>query len=160
MMPEQVKPGASLQDTAIPGQAFGLEYAQAFAHLFVQENGFFRGFKFGEELAAWLAASDVFVFPSRTDTFGIVLLEAMACGLPVAAFPVTGPFDVVKRGVTGVLDDNLKLAIEGALQLDPRDCIEYARGFSWKVSARDFLDYLAPLEAPGDASQVTMLSGS
>ena len=67
-------------------------------------NAVFAGARYGEDLARHFAASDVFVFPSRTDTFGLVLLEAMACGLPVAAFPVDGPIDVVSNGVTGVLD--------------------------------------------------------
>ncbi|MEX0871746.1 MAG: glycosyltransferase family 1 protein, partial [Aquisalimonadaceae bacterium] len=67
----------------------------------------FVGFRQGEDLAAHLASGDVFVFPSRTDTFGLVMLEAMASGLPVAAFPVTGPVDVVIDGVTGVLDEDL-----------------------------------------------------
>lgn len=106
----------------------------------------FPGFKFGEELASYLAASDVFVFPSRTDTFGIVLLEAMACGLPVAAYPVTGPIDVVKRDETGVLDEDLKVAVEAALKLNADDCIAYARTFSWTTSAECFLSNLAPVK--------------
>ena len=105
----------------------------------------FTGFKFGEELASLLAACDVFVFSSRTDTFGIVLLEAMACGLPVAAYPVTGPIDVVKQGVTGVLDEDLKAAVEGALQLNRDDCVGYARTFCWRTSAECFLQHLAPV---------------
>ena len=67
----------------------------------------FAGYRFGEDLAAHLAAADVMVFPSRTDTFGLVNLEAMACGVPVAAYPVTGPIDVIEDGVTGALDDDL-----------------------------------------------------
>src|SRR5690606_8009102 len=68
------------------------------------------GDKVGEDLASHLAAADVFVFPSRTGPFGLVLLEAMSCGVPVAAFPVTGPVDVVTQGVTGVLDNDLRAA--------------------------------------------------
>ncbi|HKJ95434.1 MAG TPA: glycosyltransferase family 1 protein, partial [Gammaproteobacteria bacterium] len=71
----------------------------------------FTGYRFGEELARTVAAADVFVFPSRTDTFGLTMLEAMACGVPVAAYPVTGPRDVVIDGVTGCLDDSLGRAV-------------------------------------------------
>ena len=85
----------------------------------------FTGYRFGDELARHVAAADVFVFPSRTDTFGLVLLEAMACGVPVAAYPVTGPIDVVVNGVTGVLSEDLGTAALAALDLDrrlPRTC--------------------------------------
>lgn len=110
----------------------------------------FTGFKFGEELAKHLAVADVFVFPSLTDTFGIVLLEAMACGVPVAAFPVTGPVDVVQNGVTGVLDQDLRRAALGALELDPARCISYASQFSWRSCAERLLSLLAPIApAPG-----------
>jgi glycosyltransferase involved in cell wall biosynthesis len=75
----------------------------------------YAGYRHGEELAAYVAASDVFVFPSRTDTFGLVLLEAMACGVPVAAYPVTGPQDVVTDGVNGMLDEDLRTAALAAM---------------------------------------------
>lgn len=104
----------------------------------------FTGFRRGVELAQYLAAADVFVFPSLTDTFGLVMLEAMACGVPVAAFPVTGPVDVVQQGVTGVLDDDLQKAVEAALKLDPQDCIDYARQNSWAQCAELFFNQLAP----------------
>jgi glycosyltransferase involved in cell wall biosynthesis len=98
----------------------------------------FTGFRFAEDLAAHLAAADVMVFPSRTDTFGLVNLEAMACGVPVAAYPVTGPIDVIEDGVTGALDNDLANAARRALALDPKTCREYALRFGWDVSAREF----------------------
>jgi glycosyltransferase involved in cell wall biosynthesis len=94
----------------------------------------FLGRKTGEDLAVHLAAADVFVFPSLTDTFGIVLLEAMASGLPVAAYPVVGPRDVVVHGKTGWLDHDLGQAIRKALTLDPRACRQYALNFTWSKS--------------------------
>ena len=108
----------------------------------------FVGFKIGRELAEHIACGDVFVFPSRTDTFGIVMLEAMACGLPVAAFPVTGPVDVVQEGITGILDDDLQLAAMAALQLRQDDCVGFARQHSWQVCADAFSAYLEPLTGP------------
>ncbi len=102
----------------------------------------FTGFKRGVELAQYLAAADVFVFPSLTDTFGLVMLEAMACGVPVAAFPVTGPIDVVKQSVTGVLDNDLKKATVEALKLKPQDCIVYAQHNSWQQCAELFFNQL------------------
>ena len=104
----------------------------------------FAGYRHGEELAAFIAASDVFVFPSRTDTFGLVLLEAMACGIPVAAYPVTGPLDVVVPGVTGMLDEDLAAAALGALELDPADCRAHATRHSWGAATRQFVDALSP----------------
>lgn len=101
--------------------------------------------KTGLDLAAHVAAADVFVFPSLTDTFGIVMLEAMACGVPVAAYPVTGPVDVVQHGVTGILDDDLASATEKALALDPEPCIEFARSRTWQKVAATFLALLAPI---------------
>jgi glycosyltransferase involved in cell wall biosynthesis len=105
----------------------------------------FAGYRFGEDLAAWIAAGDAFVFPSRTDTFGLVMLEAMACGLPVAAFPVTGPIDVVQQGVTGVLDEDLEAACHGALALDRGRVREEACRHGWEHAARQFEASLAPL---------------
>lgn len=102
----------------------------------------FTGFKHGADLAAHLAAADVFVFPSRTDTFGLVLLEAMACGVPVAAYPVTGPIDVLKPSVTGCMDDDLERAVQGALQLDGRRCRQYALDRSWAAATAQFFGHL------------------
>lgn len=104
----------------------------------------FAGYRFGEELARYVGAADVFVFPSRTDTFGLVLLEAMACGIPIAAYPVTGPIDVVRNGVTGVLDEDLRAATLAALQLRSADCRDHALGFTWEAATRQFLAQLAP----------------
>lgn len=100
----------------------------------------FLGQKRGEALAEAYAAANVFVFPSMTDTFGNVLLEAMASGLPVAAYPVTGPIDVILDKKAGVLDRDLKKASLAALQLKPEDARNYALGFSWENSAKLFRD--------------------
>jgi glycosyltransferase involved in cell wall biosynthesis len=108
----------------------------------------FTGYKYGEELARHVASADVFVFPSRTDTFGLVLLEAMACGVPVAAYPVVGPIDVVRNGVSGCLQDDLASAVTGALELDRDLCRQHARQFTWERATRQFLDNLAPRTAP------------
>jgi glycosyltransferase involved in cell wall biosynthesis len=107
-------------------------------------NALFTGYRFGKELVRLLAAADVFVFPSRTDTFGLVMLEAMACGVPVAAFPVTGPVDVVTRGVTGILDEDLRTAALAALELDRRQCRTEALKHTWAESSRQFSDNLVP----------------
>jgi glycosyltransferase involved in cell wall biosynthesis len=107
----------------------------------------YAGFRHGEDLAAHIAASDVMVFPSRTDTFGLVLLESMACGIPVAAFPVGGPVDVVVDGVTGVLDENLRRAALAALLLDPAACRAHALRYSWSAATRQFIESLVAREA-------------
>jgi glycosyltransferase involved in cell wall biosynthesis len=103
----------------------------------------FTGFQHGDALAALVAEADVFVFPSRTDTFGLVLLEAMACGVPVAAYPVTGPIDVVENGVTGVLDRDLRTAALAALEVDPAACRAHALKYTWAAATRQFVEQLA-----------------
>ena len=95
-----------------------------------------RGYRYGEELVAEYADADVLVFPSLTDTFGLVLLEAMACGTPVAAYPVTGPRDVVGHGITGFLSDDLAHAVRQALLLDRGACRAYAETQSWQAVTR------------------------
>ncbi len=107
----------------------------------------FLGPKLGEELSRAYAASDVFVFPSRTDTFGLVILEALASGLPVAAYPVQGPRDVVGSAAIAILDNDLRQACLSALSI-PRDaCREFALGRSWSACTRQFIANLA-LEPP------------
>ena len=103
------------------------------------------------ELATLYNAADVFVFPSRTDTFGLVLLEAMACGCPVAAYPVTGPIDVIGDSPGAVLDEDLRSACLKALTVDRKAARAHAEKFSWEACSRQFLEYLKPVawaEAP------------
>src|SRR4030081_2819491 len=94
----------------------------------------FLGEKTGQDLTAHLAAADVFVFPSLTDTFGVVQLEALACGVPVAAFPVTGPRDVIGNNPVGMLSDDLREACMGALRMSRETCRNFALGPSWERS--------------------------
>jgi glycosyltransferase involved in cell wall biosynthesis len=118
----------------------------------------FTGYQFGESLARHLAAADVMVFPSRTDTFGLVNLEAMACGVPVAAYPVTGPIDVIEDGVTGALDADLAAAAMRALHVDPAACRTRALKSGWDISSREFENNLVSCR---DAALGTVnLSGS
>ncbi len=86
----------------------------------------FPGAKKGVELAQYFAAADVFVFPSLTDTFGLFMLEANACGVPVAAFPVRGPLDVIEDGINGCLNENLSHAISDAISLSRNTCRQHA----------------------------------
>jgi glycosyltransferase involved in cell wall biosynthesis len=104
----------------------------------------FVGFKVGRELASYFQRSDAFVFPSRTDTFGLVMLEALACGVPVAAFPVRGPIDVVKDPRVGVLDEDLRRAALAAVALDRNACRLYANDFPWEETTRQFLAHMVP----------------
>jgi len=113
----------------------------------------FLGARQGEELAQAYAASDVFVFPSRTDTFGLVLLEALASGLPVAAFPVTGPRDVIGAEPVGVLDEDLRTACLKALKIAPQACLEFAAKHTWEASARAFVDQMADIRHADPASE-------
>jgi glycosyltransferase involved in cell wall biosynthesis len=98
-----------------------------------------------DELARLYSSADAFVFPSRTDTFGLVMLEAMACGVPVAAFPVPGPLDVVGLSGAGVLDWDLASAARRALAIDSALCRAHALTFSWTEVARQFLAHLQPI---------------
>jgi glycosyltransferase involved in cell wall biosynthesis len=98
----------------------------------------FLGARSHEELAGLYAQADVFVFPSRTDTFGLVLIEALACGLPVAAYPVAGPRDVIGASGVGVLSEDLQAAALAALRIDREACRRHALGFTWERSADQF----------------------
>ena len=104
----------------------------------------FVGFLSGEPLARHMAAADVFVFPSRTDTFGIVMLDALASGVPVAAYPVTGPLDVITSDKVGKLDEDLTKAMSEALELDPNDCRNFAMSYSWANCTEQFFNNLVP----------------
>jgi glycosyltransferase involved in cell wall biosynthesis len=98
------------------------------------------------ELAKVYAAADVFVFPSKTDTFGLVLLEALACGTPVAAYPVTGPVDVLGGGNAGAMNDDLREACLEALKIDRADARAWAERFSWRAASEQFASHLKPLQ--------------
>ncbi|MDX5932877.1 glycosyltransferase family 4 protein [Acidiphilium acidophilum] len=112
-------------------------------------NVVFLGARQGVELAGLFASADVFVFPSRTDTFGLVVLEALASGVPVAAYPVAGPRDIIGGVIpaVGILDEDLRLAALGALGLSRAACRRFAEDFSWKSCASLFMTHLVPMEA-------------
>jgi glycosyltransferase involved in cell wall biosynthesis len=113
----------------------------------------FLGTQRGEDLVRHYRAADVFVFPSRTDTLGLVMLEALACGVPVAAYPVQGPIDVVGDSGVGVLDEDLAQAVQQTVEqiadgrIDAARCRARAMEFSWDQSVREFLSNLVPVPA-------------
>ena len=109
----------------------------------------FLGARHGADLAKAYAGADVFVFPSKTDTFGLVVLEALASGLPVAAYPVTGPKDILAEAPTpvGALNTNLRQACLDALTIDRAACRPFAETYSWRACAERFMDNLVPLRA-------------
>lgn len=117
------------------------------ARLFPQAH--FTGYRHGADYARLLAAADVLVFPSRTDTFGLVMIEAMACGTPVAGYNVPSPVDVVEEGVTGALDADLGRAVTRALSLDRSAVARAARQFTWQRAAEMFESWLAILPPDG-----------
>ena len=106
----------------------------------------FLGRRSGEGLAGCYAHADVFVFPSRTDTFGLVMIEALACGTPVAAFPVAGPKDIVTDEV-GALSEDLDRAIGAALFCERKACARHGESFAWEEATRQFVAGLATLNA-------------
>jgi glycosyltransferase involved in cell wall biosynthesis len=110
-------------------------------------DAIFVGARRGEALANIYSAADVFVFPSRTDTFGLVLLEALASGLPVAAFPAAAPRDVINGAPVGCLNEDLRRACLEALELKHEDCRNFALGVTWAASARIFLDHVDAVRA-------------
>jgi len=118
----------------------------------------FTGEKRGEELAGHYASADVFVFPSRTDTFGLVLLEALACGVPVAAYPVMGPREVIADSGVGILDDDIRQAALSALRIPADRCRAHALQFSWASCARQFLDNVFAADAADAVCAAQVLS--
>jgi glycosyltransferase involved in cell wall biosynthesis len=115
-------------------------------------NVHFTGMKFGDDLAQAYAEADVFVFPSKTDTFGNTILEALASGVPVAAYPVTGPADIIPAGSgAGALDDDLRTACLAALERSTEDARHLAEGYTWQAATRQFLDNV--IEAKNQAKR-------
>ena len=106
----------------------------------------FAGKQVGEPLAQSFAGADVFVFPSRTDTFGLVLLEAIASGLPVAAFPVPGPLDVISTTGVGILSENLQHAALSALEMGKLDPEKYLADYTWEACIDIFESVLVPID--------------
>ncbi len=105
----------------------------------------FAGYQHGENLARYMGAADVFVFPSKTDTFGVVLLEALASGVPIAAFPVPGPKDIILNDRVGKLSNDLQSAALSALSLKPEDCRRYALAYTWEKCTQQFVENLVPM---------------
>ncbi|WP_315755349.1 MULTISPECIES: glycosyltransferase family 1 protein [unclassified Bradyrhizobium] len=119
----------------------------------------FLGEKTGKDLTAHMAAADVFVFPSLTDTFGVVQLESLACGTPVAAFPVTGPLDVIAGHPIGAIDWDLRAACLKALTMSRETCRAFALDRSWENSARQFIGNLAVLQPSRVVRPTPVLAG-
>ena len=119
----------------------------------------FLGEKKGLDLTSHLAAADVFVFPSLTDTFGVVQLEALACGTPVAAFPVTGPKDVIADHPIGALDADLRNACLRAVDMSRQACRNFALERSWENSARQFIGNLTALQPSRSLRAMPRLAG-
>lgn len=110
-------------------------------------NVVFLGSLQGEDLARVYSGADVFVFPSKTDTYGLVLLEALASGVPVAALPVTGPKDVIGSAPVGVLSDDLQAACVQALRIERQACLDFAADHTWEASARAFVGNITQARA-------------
>ena len=140
----------------LPGSKWVVGVGPQLAELKAKYPGVsYFGLKTPQELARLYQSADVFVFPSLTDTFGLVLLEAMACGTPVAAFPVPGPIDVVENGKGGVMLDDLRAACLQALKLPRGQVAESARRFTWENCSRQFYDIIRRTQAPAKSAAVT-----
>jgi len=111
-------------------------------------DAYFFGAKFEKDLTRHFADADVFVFPSKTDTFGLVIIEAMATGTPVAAFPVTGPIDIIPKSKAGIVDEDLKKACLACLDLKREDAAKHAQNYSWENVSQTFFEYLTPEYEP------------
>lgn len=118
------------------------------------KQAMFVGYKKSRELVDWLLLSDVLVFPSQTETFGLVALEAMACGIPVAGYNAQGLSDIVTNGVDGVLDDDLKKAALGCLNIDRSNCRKKALSYSWEASVEAFLANLVSANLSDDSDSM------
>lgn len=128
----------------LPGTKMIVGEGPRFEHLRKRfPDAHFAGALFGEDLAKAYAAADCFVFPSRTDTFGLVLIEALASGTPVAAYPVQGPLDVIGADPAAVLDEDLRAACLRAVNIHRSEARDFALGFSWEACTRQFLSNLA-----------------
>ena len=104
----------------------------------------FLGYKYKEDLAQWYSGASCFVFPSKTDTYGIVMIESLACGTPIAAYPVTGPIDIIQNNLNGYLSDDLEYAIQKAIKVNSNSCVSFAKKHSWKKVSNQFLEALTP----------------
>ena len=107
-------------------------------------DALFLGYKYKEDLAQWYSGASCFVFPSKTDTYGIVMIESLACGTPVAAYPVTGPIDVIQNNLNGYLSDDLEYAVQKAIKVNSNSCVSFAKKHSWKKVTNQFLEALTP----------------
>ena len=127
-------------DADLPGSKLVIGDGPAKAMLMetYRDKALFVGYKRGQELVDLLSCSTVAVFPSRTDTFGITIIESMSCGLPVAGYAVQGPADVITNGVDGVYGDSLEASARACLMLDSDACRRTAERYSWKASAEKF----------------------
>ena len=144
LAPEKTLP--AFLDLDLPGSKVVVGDGPARRDLMQRYPGvLFRVANGDQELVCYYNAADAFVFPSRTDTFGLVMLEALACGVPVAGFPVSGPIDVIGRSGAGVLEHDLRMAALAALKIPAEVCRARALALSWDRVADEFLSYLAPI---------------